>query len=67
MVDYNTASDGEIEVSVALADPAGHVQYRVVQREDDRWYSTPFQAADVRSADQALKKVDLWLASSFQN
>lgn len=61
---FEVASDGEIEVRVNLADRRAPVVWRRADSEEDRWFSTAFQSADVGNVQDALKEVVLWLSTN---
>lgn len=65
MTNYRTAINDDIEVSVDLTNSASPIIWRKAGVEEDEWFATPFQSADVRDEFDALAKVDLWLETSY--
>lgn len=64
---FQTASDEEIEVNLDVSNPAAPIVWRKADCEDDTWQSTPYQSNDVSTVAEALKKVSLWLDTSYRN
>ena len=62
---FEIASDGEVEVCVNLVERTSPVVWRQAGSGEDRWDSTPYQSADVRDVHDALRKVTLWLDTSY--
>ncbi|MDK2126699.1 hypothetical protein [Parachitinimonas caeni] len=67
--EFRSASDDEIEVRVNLVQKGSAIEYRPLLLNDPNepleWKSTPFQAAEVHSEDQALSLVSRWLETSY--
>lgn len=53
------AKDDKIEIRVDMKRPAAVIQYRILS--EGQWRMTPFQRADVRNEDHALRMVNNWL------
>lgn len=68
--DYSYAANDEIEVRVDLSQSALGIGYRFLRDrfdEEETWYPTIFQSADVQDEDDALLKVDSWLDAQGSN
>lgn len=61
---YTYASNETIEIRVDLEQSTSQIQYRLLHLDDDVWIGTPFQRADIRFEEDALRTVDCWLESS---